>query len=415
MDYSLFRSRAEVDWIEIEVSTVDRTNHQTVRRRIAERLGETPFTNSIHAEPLNKSSGGAASIFCITIQNPQCFGDALGVIDAVSDCLPLAAPPLVTGIEVSIDAYAKKDKGATQADLVELVAHFYRGLTRPASDNRRFAGRWKGDTKGVNIWLDRVKRDIADGRVIVIGDRDAPISQRIYFKTTDKGGKVTLPEDRRRARIEITLQGAVVSELLGKDLRRLSFEKLSKYFKFRTPDLDKINNLNKMIRHSVENRSVNGERKPRKMRDGSTRLYDTSTCADTKLNKRASDALRELSRRWFDTRPLSSTCLCKKDWRRGNLREIEQEKSPQPRMSAAKQEVSSNNYIYGSTTADSMYTNNIRNITAEDNTLAIVAATITNSTSATTESVMVPQEPEPDEMEPDEETQRLYELMTIDE
>lgn len=279
MDYTLFRFKAVVDWVEIEITTTTPTNFTTIRRK--GRL--------CYVAPLNASSGGAASRFRFRIYDPDSWAGIRQIVAEIERSKPFSTLPKVTGIEVSFDAYSK---GATSDQLATLAADFARFNSAAISDNKRIAGRWKGDTEGIPNQA-TMRRKVAAGREVVIGDRDDPITQRAYFKTTDHNGQPIPNQSDHRARIEVTLQGDAMPITTLDECDGYRFEGLAEFFKFRTLK-DGLDPVEKAAADSLPRIGKRGERN---RREGGTRLYAKPTRADTALNRKAYDALRELTRR----------------------------------------------------------------------------------------------------------------------
>lgn len=131
---------------------------------------------------------------------------------------------------------------------------------------------------------------ITEGWQIGLGDKDSDCYLHAYFKTTD-GGKPCQP----RARIEITLRGAKLPCSTHEEWSMFNFATLAKpYFNFRKlrPDLTPLSQL------SADSNIRIGKRIIRNRRGGGTKLFNSLTSADTKLNSLARDKLRSLSDRW---------------------------------------------------------------------------------------------------------------------
>jgi hypothetical protein len=278
LDYGRLRFRAVVDWIECEVRTAQPTNAPTIRRH-----GGFNFV-----EPRDAGAGGAATVFRFRIQEPENFNSLVTAITVLTDRFSLVAAPIITGIEVSLDAYSLD---LNRAALVAMVAHWYKFQTHPVSLNRRFQGRHKGDVEGIS-GLAAIERQLAAGRVIAIGNKADSLSQRLYVKTTD-GGADLAPE-RQRARTEITMQDDGVPVQALQSWGSFKFPSLSKFFRYRRLKQD----LDAVTRWSLGSAGQIGERRSRRRRAGGTSLYGRATLADVALNARARDSLRELSRRW---------------------------------------------------------------------------------------------------------------------
>jgi hypothetical protein len=153
-----------------------------------------------------------------------------------------------------------------------------------------------------NYSPEKARRMLAGGREIIIGNKTDELSQRIYFKTTDKGGVPLEDEDMHRARVEITVQGGALPFKSWGEWASFRFERkennLSRFFTFRKDR--NLNSLSPLHRIILERRPQIGERKEqrRSRKGGGQRLYNSETVADIELNKRARGALRNLSGRW---------------------------------------------------------------------------------------------------------------------
>ena len=132
-------------------------------------------------------------------------------------------------------------------------------------------------------------RRLHEGFTLYVGDKDADTSQRFYVKTTD-GGR-TLPPEECRARMEVTLAGAALPFASLQDAADFRFETLSCWFRFRKLHTDAATWT--PVKRAVASRQVViGTREKR-----GRRLYSANTQADTKLNERVRNALRDLTRR----------------------------------------------------------------------------------------------------------------------
>lgn len=281
MNYSHFRLRAAVDWIELEIQTAVPTNFQTIRRMLG--VG--------YVKAQNAGEGGAATIFTFRIQDPARWHD----VSAKLLLLPqLVTLPKVVGVELALDAYSN---AANREELVELAARLHKFDTAPASANRRFGGRWKGDVEAANHFASN-KRRLMEGRVINVGNKSDPRSQRTYVKSTDNNGVPLQKVQEHRARFENTFKGAGLVDnglpCATEAWECFRFESLSKFYRFRTLK----DGLDPITATVMETLVQVGERKTRKRKEGGTRLHAKPTQADTVLNDLARDALRKLSLRW---------------------------------------------------------------------------------------------------------------------
>jgi hypothetical protein len=283
MDYTVFRFRAEVDWIELEIQTRTPTNFMTIRRAMGLK----------YVEPLDAAGGGAATVFRFRIQDPENHHGVTTKLDELAASFPLVGTPVVTTVEIALDAYSRGM--ATRGDLIELTARFRKFDTTPASANRRFGGRWKGDVEPASHHATDMRR-LAEGRVLNVGNKSDSRSQRFYFKCTDGGGKPIKKEKEHRARMENTLRGEELPCQALKDWLEFDFTQLSGMYRFRMLE----SNLSPTMRIVVETSPQLGERRTpeQQKRMRTRRLHSRLTPADTALNGRAYDALRELTRRW---------------------------------------------------------------------------------------------------------------------
>lgn len=332
MNYSSFRFRAVVDWIEVEIQTGKTTNRQTVQRAFNEALRLAAGLN-IWTEPRDANEGGGASCFSVRIHDVERYTDIDRLLKEVGAKLSLSPGFKINKIELALDAYC--DDPATQA------ARFYKFMTHPVSDNRRMYHDQAGTVKAMPRTSEAIARHLSEGWQIGIGNRTDERYQHIYFKTTDthQGER---QEVEHCARIEVRLSGAALPCQAHDDWRQFKFETLAQYFRF-TKLKD---SLEPLIQTVAEAQDQIGERRARKRnhegRESGTRLHSRATQADTELNSKARNALRELSARWKGTgkrgrssRTTAATCC-------GNTGGID-EPNPHEHKEGL---TNSNNYIY---------------------------------------------------------------------
>lgn len=281
--------RAELDWIDIEVTIDGATNLKAIRSawKEAARL-EKAYVTVISDNP------NSASVFRLRIHDPGKFIAVTGFLANLEQRFTFAFPPVVIAVEIAIDDYSKGP---------EQVADWYYRLSKVADHkNHRLYRNFKGSGHAMPTNRDSLVRMVAQGYQIAIGNRDADFYQHGYFKQTDNNKQV-LPESEHRARIEATLRGEHLPCITLADWSNFKFEQLAEYFRFRTPK----NNLSDFEIMILEGRQI-GIRVPRNRRGGGTRLNNPLTKADPE-NERVRNALRNLSRRWrsaLQGRPLSS-------------------------------------------------------------------------------------------------------------
>jgi hypothetical protein len=288
MNYTRFRFKAVIDWIEIEIYTATSTNFQTVQRRLNDILRLSEGRNA-YVKACESGAGGSALVFRFRIYNPSDWQEVIVKLQKLEELIAFSKQPKVTAIEVAFDAYSKGE--AKNDELAQLVSSYYRNLTLFVSGNRRLY-KGKGSPKYANIRPEFLVKDISEGWQIGIGNDDDDRYQHAYLKTTDDGE--LLPAEEHRARLEIRLQGEEISHLTFEDWKKYSFQSLSRFFKFRRRKDEKLDPLMQFI---AEINPQIGERGKPKIA-GKNRLYLRHTEADKVLNQKAFDALRNLSERW---------------------------------------------------------------------------------------------------------------------
>jgi hypothetical protein len=293
LNYSIYRFVACVDRIKVEVTFGKQTNFHTVQRVLHEAL-RIPQGRNIYVEAQDAAAGGSASRYRFVLQAPKSWRVVADVLDGLHAWCQFAAPPRVVGVEVALDGYCRQP--GLRGGLVDLAAHFYSGLVEVASDNRRFSG-LKGTVQGVYN-QGQLRRMFDAGRTLNIGNDGEPWTQRIYIKSTDEGGRVNLPVNEYRARIENTYQGNALPASALNEWQGFKFERLSKHYRFMKP----VEAASPVMVVAMNGMPQIGERRRRRrVVDGKvigSRVTSPNTAADTALNSRAYDALRELSRKW---------------------------------------------------------------------------------------------------------------------
>lgn len=289
IDYTSFKFRAVVDWIEIEIHTIEPTHYDAIYR----------LTEAFTAPIDSGSQGKSASNFRLKIQDPSSWQAVVGVVELIKSKHTLAKPFEVVGIEVAFDAYNRNSADSTE-NLALLVANFQRFNTH--TNESRLAKnlgridktrmyRMKGEKSfATPSNMQSLVRKLIEGWQIGVGDKDSDCYRHAYFKRTD-GGKPCEP----RARTEVTLRGNKLPCTSHEEWSKCNFATLAKpYFSFRTLRLD----LTPLDKVKAEACTQIGKRIIRNRRDGGTKLFDSLTKADIKLNNLARDKLRDLTDRW---------------------------------------------------------------------------------------------------------------------
>jgi hypothetical protein len=197
--------------------------------------------------------------------------------------------------------------------MIELTAHLYAGLTRPVSSNRRLYREYGRPVRALHeVRPQRLWELLADGSTLYLGNQSDDVSQRIYFKTTDQGGKVILDESKQRARIELILR----NEALPEDIGAMSFERYAAYdedeagqrqapyFNWVRYAADANDPLVQLLREAIPQHGERREltrvvrRNGKVVRSGGKRVKRPGQVADKELNKRVRQALNDLSKQW---------------------------------------------------------------------------------------------------------------------
>ena len=271
------RFRAEVDYIILQI-TLQRASHVSALRRA---LG-IPYVR-----PVDPGLGGAAHTFKLTINNPESWARVTALVRRLDGTHGVVVPVRVVKMEISLDAYAAEG----HADLLpHMVARFFRFSARHCATDSRTATH-KGSGTGAALAVpDSLLRRIREGKTLYIGGKRDDRMQRFYLKTTDR--KVTLPQHEHRARMELTLQGGALPVETLQEAESFELQRLRDWFMFRRLR-DNHAEQPVVVQVLAERAGVLGTREKRPGRV----LYHRLTCADTRLNRRAYDALRGLTTR----------------------------------------------------------------------------------------------------------------------
>lgn len=290
MDYNNFRFEAVVDFVEVRVTLREPSHVSHIRR----------LTGLERVLPVNEGAGGATAIFDLCIYDPDSYDDVRAVLARLESGRALAFTPVVARLEVALDAYPKRpDEHATLS-----LADFVVGLTNqhqyPAGERRIYDKKFREQPFHRNSAV----RLVSEGCVVGIGNRDAGHFQRAYYKTTDKSGKTKLAPQCCRVRFENNYSGKALPVVDLSELLSFRFESLARTgFSFRLLADDHDNHAIKAAEqgyalpvgklHPRRSKAPNGKAVWRK----SGRL----TRANTELNEKARQALRNLTMRWAKT------------------------------------------------------------------------------------------------------------------
>lgn len=114
MDYSAFKAKAVVDWIEVEITTAAPTQHQWIQQDLRRILDLPDKANEIWVEPVNAGPGGVTCVFRIRLHDgpANSYAELDRIMAALAQAKPLVAQPQLHAIEIAVDFYAREQKGA---------------------------------------------------------------------------------------------------------------------------------------------------------------------------------------------------------------------------------------------------------------------------------------------------------------
>lgn len=297
-----YSPHAVVDWVAFVVK-LERASHGGYLKRQLESMGVS------RAEPLNMGAGSAATEFRITLQHPQKYDVIREAVTRLEKDYGFAEPPVVDGIEVSVDFWPK--------DVVlsgrEITERLMRSITPPEIYSIRLAKKWE------SMDLPDRRSEIDPEKTLYIRNIDDSLLWRVYWKRTDEtfvgdeGKRVAkpLPESEWRARAEVCLQGKTLAMFdihQLDDLESFRFERLHThgYFKFCRKVADVAVLKSNIWVNAVSEKLGIDENSPAcvlgmfAMRDKRRRSLKLSRYLETdmELTEAARQALRSLTRRF---------------------------------------------------------------------------------------------------------------------
>ena len=292
MDYSKYKINSVIDWVEVTIKLKDASNHQTIRRHF-------PSTeDNIYVRPVDPTSeNGTSNTFSFRKQEPESAESFAKLMKVLQEKFPFSEEPIITGIEISVDA---RSKAKSISELEEMAEIFLKFSKRP--NKWRVCGR-KGTHGEVmfvdNIGTKKIRNAVGQGLGLNSGNQGDPVAMRIYIKKTDNSGKQILDIKDQRARIEVTLSGADLPFQTIEGWGKFRFEQLAQpYFSFLKlkQNLTPLQKL--IVNHDVRTRLAWNESVPEMQKRLRTRRVKSKLMnADSELNKRIRDALRKLSGR----------------------------------------------------------------------------------------------------------------------
>jgi hypothetical protein len=220
-------TRFVFDWISFRLTLPATSNFMFVLRVFVD--AGHPHAHVVAHAPW---PSGPATEFEVTLQDPK-------YIRSLSDLIERQWPgsiASITGIEVAMDTYKR---GADQFDLAELAVDRFTWMQYPTE------GRWhlykkKGSgqrflDKGIGMSLTELAWQLALEWQLTDhpGWERRPVRFHVQVKQADRAGKVRLPQDKWRARFEVTLTGTALPWTDVRELRTADFNVFRPWFSFR--------------------------------------------------------------------------------------------------------------------------------------------------------------------------------------
>lgn len=227
IDLDQFHWHAEIDWIDLTFSTGWQTQFQWIKQNAVSILGGSNFVT-----PLDPGPGNVTSDFTIRIQAPKSLATIAKGMDELLKKFGATGEPLLTGLELSIDAYPLQPTQAAREALYGVATRTFfapRDVFSYPRDRPRFVGpdtKTKfvvpapstGEVNPLAWMLDNGDRLPSPDATFYIGAKEADVSWRIQHKITDKrnndtGVMTILEEEKKRVRVEVTLGTAELSRM----------------------------------------------------------------------------------------------------------------------------------------------------------------------------------------------------------
>lgn len=326
---SEFRTEAVIDWIELTFTTRAPTQQQWVRGELRAITGEP----NLYLKPLNAGDGGVSSRFKVKFHDAQAnsYAALVRIVAALDRVMPLDGQPTVTGLEISLDFFSKRQgQDLALARMTHRLQNSIAAYGNPRQYNPdlgflvylhdppddRDPRQRKLGRKAFEIDPSRINPDLT----LLIGDEWDPISWRVYYKRVD--ANQALPPNEHRARAEFTLRGSALTERKIAnlpDLVSFQFEALAGLLHFRS--LRPVENITaghgEIVRYTIRKWHSSAPNavtlyplgrlafrrdartdKPRHRGLPVARKHSKHTTADDELNHVVRDRLKDLSRRF---------------------------------------------------------------------------------------------------------------------
>jgi hypothetical protein len=242
-----YSCRAAIDFIDVDVHTINLTGMAAVRKWIMDSVK----SESVFCWHLDGTMNSARS-FTVRIQEPT--ATMLSKVERAIGCsrAGLARPTSIRTIEVSIDIYAKSGKQDDRDRMVGLLQRTY--LPGMETWTTRVTPRFvvgdpsstthliKHPPKNQCVYPCQLPPSPPLDSTTYFGEQDGPWMVRVQNKVTDRRSGTTarsLLDEEKRARIEVTLRGPELQKLGLVSLSRLSNFRFAglqgKFFHFALP------------------------------------------------------------------------------------------------------------------------------------------------------------------------------------
>lgn len=247
IDLTQFRCKAVIDFVEMEIVTNTNTNVPAMRTWVSEALSvPKPWCDQVGGDK------NSSNIFRVRIQDPR-----ISKIDRLDRAISattagLAQPITIAKLEVSIDFYPRSGNEEDRLAMFGVLQRTYMPSMNVWTKNRdhpRF--QWSKEDKPTFFLPSLTKRGLHHQRspeaafldsTVYYWEKTGPALIRIQNKISNNRNKdsfIALPQEDKRARIEVTLTGSALSDLKLRtiaDIARFSFTKLQgDHFHFALP------------------------------------------------------------------------------------------------------------------------------------------------------------------------------------
>jgi len=255
IDLKAYKASAVVDWADIRFRTVKHTQWKWIKHFIDLAIGERVFV-----EKNELDDDGKYRDFRVRIQEPV-TGDLLKAEEAVKAKWGLQQPAEIVGLEVSVDFKPRKPSDEARALMFGVLVRSHlpsRNVIDKPLDRPRFAWDDGDDATAYVLGYNKRHPDRSDVFLLDPGkDRPATIDSTYYagakgtrsswrtmIKLLDKqniatGTREVLPEEKKRVRVEVTINEDELTEMGIRTIRDLASFKFQRfqgsYFTFVLP------------------------------------------------------------------------------------------------------------------------------------------------------------------------------------